>query len=94
VPYLEINKVLGLLLDKMFSSKEREYLKNNLVVNENYNRVLKYRIRSKLKQFFEVELPLLKYEDITEFYNGITENHNKKNGPEGLRSLDLTLIGI
>jgi len=60
----------------MFSKKEREFLEGKREQPKSYQRVLNYRIRRKLKQFFEVELPLLQRRGITKFYNGITENNN------------------
>jgi len=61
----------------LLSKIEQDYLSRNLKVTKSYERVLKHRIRKKLKQLFEKELPLLEERDITEFYNGITEFYNK-----------------
>jgi len=63
-------------MNYMLSKTERDYLSGNLDATKSYKRVLKHRIREKLKQFFEEELPLLEKRGITEFYNGITENNN------------------
>ncbi len=61
----------------MFSKKEREFLSNPHGVSGSYRRVLRHRIREKLSEFYKVEQPLLEKRGITEFYNGITENHNE-----------------
>jgi len=61
----------------MLSKAERDYL-SEVKTTKSYDRVLKHRIRKKLKQFFEVELPLLDKRGITEFYNDITKINNAK----------------
>lgn len=68
----------------MLSKKERGYL-SEVKTTKSYDRVLKHRIRKKLKQFFEVELPLLEKKGITEFYNSITENNNAEKNLFGNR---------
>ncbi len=60
----------------MFSKKESEFLSGKLKVAKPYECVLRHRIREKLKNFYSEELPLLEKGGITEFYKGITENHN------------------
>jgi len=60
----------------MLSRIEREYVEGKLITSMLYARVLRFRIKKKLKQFFEEEFPLLEKKGITEFYNGITENNN------------------
>jgi len=60
----------------MLSKVECDFLLENLKITKSYERVLKYRIRQKLKLFFELEIPLLEKRGITEFYNNITENNN------------------
>ena len=60
----------------VLSKTERDYLSGKLTMSKSYERVLKYRIKIKLKQFFMLELPLIQKSGITEFYNAITENNN------------------
>ena len=62
----------------MLSKTERDYLSGKLTLSKSYRRVLNHRIKSKLKQFFMLELPLIQKAGITEFYNVITENNNDK----------------
>jgi len=62
----------------VFSKKELEFLSKPEGISGSYRRVLRHRIREKLKEFYKVEQPLLEERGITEFYNGITENHNEK----------------
>ncbi|MGI0057526.1 MAG: hypothetical protein ACREAK_09175, partial [Nitrosarchaeum sp.] len=75
------------------SKKEQDYLSRNLNITKSYERVLKFRIREKLKRFFEREFPLLEERGITEFYNGITKFNNGGDiitqnfgGEEGIRT--------
>jgi len=60
----------------VFSRVEHDYLLDNSNVTKSYERVLKFRIKEKVKKFFDEELQLLEKKGITEFYNGITENNN------------------
>ena len=58
----------------MLSKTEREYLSGNYSPTTQYERVIKHRIKTKLKKFFMLELPLL--QNVTEFSNTITEFSN------------------
>ena len=60
----------------MLSKVERDYLSGKITLPKSYERVLRHRIKTKLKQFFMLELPLIQKAGITEFYNGITRNNN------------------
>ena len=61
----------------MLSRIERDYLSRKLAVSQSYGYVLDHRIRHKVKQFLRLELPLImQNENLTEFYNDLTENNN------------------
>ena len=82
---------LNIILGALFSKIESDYLTGKVTITKSYERVLKHRINAKLRHFFMVELPFIKKAGITEFYNGITENHNvqpllhqNKRGEEGI----------
>lgn len=63
----------------MLSQSEREYLSKTNQYSKNYQYVLDHRIKSKLKQFYKKELPLI-YQNkaLTDFYKDLTENHKEK----------------
>ena len=52
----------------MLSKAERNYISGKFIPSESYKRVLDNRIRTKLKEFYMLELPLLKT-NVTEFSN-------------------------
>ena len=61
----------------MLSRIERNYLSGKLTVSKSYGYILDHRIRYKVKQFLRLELPLImQNENLTEFYNDLTENNN------------------
>ena len=60
----------------MLSQKECNYLSGKIGISQTYKRVLNYRIKRKLKQFFIDELPILREAGITEINNIITEYNN------------------
>ncbi len=59
----------------MLSKTERNYISGEFIPSESYKRVLDNRIRNKLKEFYMLELPLLK-SNVTKFSNNITEFSN------------------
>ncbi len=68
--------------DNMFSKIEREYLKDH-AVSRKYGYVLEYRIKSKLQQFYRLELPLIQQNPkLTEFHKNLTENNKLRTGSE------------
>ena len=60
----------------MLSKTEREYLEGKFQLSSSYRRVLNHKIRKKLKEFFMLELPLIKNSTVTEFGNVIMEFNN------------------
>ena len=62
----------------MLSKVERDYLSGKLAVPKSYERVLKYRIKIKLRQFLMLELPLIQKAGITEFCTAIAKFNNNE----------------
>jgi hypothetical protein len=58
----------------MLSKTERNYLSGNYIPSITHRRVLNYRIRNKIKEFYSNELPII--QNITEFSNTVTEFSN------------------
>ena len=69
----------------MLSKAEQDYISGRFTPSESYKRVLDNRIRTKLKEFYMLELPLLKSNvtklsnTVTEFSNNIMEFSNNSN---------------
>ena len=77
----------------MLSRTERDYLSGKIDISQSHKRVLKYKIKNKLRDFYMLELPLIQQSGITEFNNIITENNNAEanstyimKGEEGIRT--------
>lgn len=63
----------------MFSKKESEYITDKNKFSKNYQYVLQHKIKKKLKEFYKLELPLIKQnENIMRFYNDLTEYYKKE----------------
>ena len=71
----------------MLSKAEQNYISGKYIPSESYRRVLDSRIRKKLKEFYMLELPLLK-SNVTEFSNTITEFSNTSRSDTTNQSLE------
>ena len=60
----------------MLSKTERDYLSGKRNISKSHARVLKYKIRNKLRDFYMLELPLIENAGVTEFNNIISEFTN------------------
>ena len=72
-----------MILD-VLSKTERNYLSGIISPSSAHKRVLNHRINKKLRDFFNLEFPLIQNSDITEFSN-VTECSNKNFIAEGTR---------
>jgi hypothetical protein len=58
----------------MFSKTERNYILGRYTPSPTHKRVLNYRIKNKIKEFYVLEIPIL--QNLAEFSNIITEFSN------------------
>ena len=74
----------------MLSKTEREYLLGKYSPSNNYRRFLDHKIKKKIKEFYQVELPLIQNSSVSDFTNIIvsdfTNNEKEKLIAEGTRS--------
>jgi len=86
----------------VLSKTEREYLLGKYSPSNNYRRFLDHKIKKKIKEFYQLELPLIQNSSVSDIANIVSEFSNnfcteaqtsreatKENGLGGLRSLDL-----
>ena len=60
----------------MLSKTEREYLQGKYHPNKSHKRFIKYKIKKKLKEFYQLELPLIQNSSVSDFTNIISEFTN------------------
>jgi hypothetical protein len=70
----------------VFSKTELEYLRGKYVPSNNHKRFLNHKIRKKLKEFYQSELPLIENSCVSEFANNVSEFSNNNKIAEGMRS--------
>jgi hypothetical protein len=72
----------------MFSKTEREFLQGKNNPTNAHKRFLKYKIKKKLKEFYQFELPLLQNTNVSEFANGVSEFTHMSRSDGILESLE------
>jgi hypothetical protein len=84
----------------MLSKTEREYLSGTFSPTYSHKRVLNHRIRKKLKELFNLELPLIQNSNVTEIRNYVTKFSNdvfhecgKLKVPEGVEPPCISFAG-
>ena len=71
----------------LLSKTELEYLSGKYIPSVGHRRVLNYRIRNKIKEYYSLELPII--QNVTEFSNTITEFSNtSSNNSNKIESLE------
>ena len=60
----------------MLSKTEREFLQGDYEPSANHRRFLRYKIKKKLREFYQLELPLLQNTNVSEFANSVSEFTN------------------
>ncbi len=60
----------------MLSNTEREYLLGNYSPSNTHKRFLNHKIRKKLKEFYQIELPLIQNSSVNDFTNVVSEFTN------------------
>ena len=78
----------------MLSKTERDYLTGKIQPSNNHIRYLRYKIKKKLKEFYQLELPLIQNSSVSDFTNVVSEftntlnnNSNKETISEAKQSL-------
>ena len=79
----------------MLSKTEKEYLSGEYHPSESHKRFLNHKIKKKIKEFYQIELPLIQNSSVSDFYNIVSEFTNNKiiceatrsPNSEGMRSL-------
>jgi hypothetical protein len=72
----------------MLSKTERKFLQGNYKGSKNNVRFLKYKINKKLKEFYEIELPLLQNSCVSGFTNIVSEFDNTSRSDVANKSLE------
>jgi hypothetical protein len=72
----------------MLSKTEKQFLEGNYAPSANHRRFLRHNINKKLKEFYELELPLLQNTNVSEFTNGVSEFTNRSRSDGILESLE------
>ena len=82
----------------MLSKTERNYLSDKIQLSNNHKRFLNYKIKKKLKEFYQLELPLIQNSSVSDFTNVISKfantfdnNSNKETISEAKQSLGWAL---
>ena len=60
----------------MLSKTEREYLQGKYQPTNAHKRFLNHRIKKKLKEFYQLELPLIQNTNVSDFTNIVSEFTN------------------
>ena len=65
----------------MLSKTEREFLQGNYHPSTNHKRFLRHKIKKKLREFYQLELPLIQNSSVSDFTNVVSDftNGNFKN---------------
>ena len=69
----------------MFSKTEKEYLNGKYFPSKEYKRFLDHKIKKKIKEFYQFELPLIRDSSVSDFSN-VSEFTNNKTICEATRS--------
>ncbi len=63
----------------MLSKTEREFLQGSHHPSSNHKRFLNHKIKKKLKEFYQLELPLIQNSSVSDFTNIVREFTNTSN---------------
>ena len=70
----------------MLSKTERKFLQGKYEPSASHRRFLRYKIKKKLAEFYQLELPLI--QNVSEFANGVSEFANAPRSGITKRSLE------
>jgi hypothetical protein len=69
----------------MLSKTEKKYLNGTYSPSKSYKRYLNHKIKKKIKEFYQIELPLIQNSNVSDFAN-VSEFTNNRIISEGTRS--------
>ncbi len=70
----------------MLSKTEKKYLCGEYSPSKSHKRFLNHKIKKKIKEFYQFELPLIKNSSVSDFTNSVSEFTNNKIICEATRS--------
>ncbi len=70
----------------MLSKTERKYLSGEYYPSKSHKRFLNHKIKKKIKEFFQQELPLIQNSSVSDFANTVSDFANNNLIAEGTRS--------